>query len=203
MARRRAGSATVLVDEDNTVLNLPTASPPGLPSENVSTVQGTPNAYPVDVVGKSAVVPFQMVVDTAEVVDEDVMSTATQEIKNFFRVPGGTAFLHSLTVLDVADTGIAFDIYLLTAELSLGTANGALAITDQAARSLVNGGGLISITSSDLIDIGGARLATIKNIGLLLQAAPNSRSLFISSVSQGTATYASGIIRLGFGIARD
>jgi hypothetical protein len=132
-----------------------------------------------------------------------VMSTATQEIKNFFRVPGGTAFLHSLTVLDVADTGIAFDIYLLTAELSLGTANGALAITDQAARSLVNGGGLISITSSDLIDIGGARLATIKNIGLLLQAAPNSRSLFISSVSQGTATYASGIIRLGFGIARD
>jgi hypothetical protein len=203
MARRRAGSATVLVDEDNTVLNLPTATPPGLPSENVTTVQGTPNAYPVDVVGRSAVVPFQMVVDTAEVVDEDVMSTATQEIKNFFRVPGGTAFLHSLTVLDVADTGIAFDIYLLTAELSLGTANGALAITDQAARSLVNGGGLISITSSDLIDIGGARLATIKNIGLLLQAAPNSRSLFISSVSQGTATYASGIIRLGFGIARD
>jgi hypothetical protein len=203
MAKRRAGSAVVLVDEGNSVLSLPTASPPGLPSENVSTVQGTPNAYPVDVVGKSAVVPFQMVVDTAEVADEDVMSTATQEIKNFFRVPGGTAFLHSLTVLDVADTGIAFDIYLLTAELSLGTANGALAITDQAARSLVNGGGLISITSSDLIDIGGARLATIKNIGLLLQAAPNSRSLFISSVSQGTATYASGIIRLGFGIARD
>jgi hypothetical protein len=203
MAKRRAGSAVMLVDEGNSVLSLPTASPPGLPSENVSTVQGTPNAYPVDVVGKSAVVPFQMVVDTAEVVDEDVMSTATQEIKNFFRVPGGTAFLHSLTVLDVADTGIAFDIYLLTAELSLGTANGALAITDQAARSLVNGGGLISITSSDLIDIGGARLATIKNIGLLLQAAPNSRSLFISSVSQGTATYASGIIRLGFGIARD
>jgi hypothetical protein len=203
MAKRRAGSAVVVVDEGNSVLSLPTASPPGLPSENVSTVQGTPNAYPIDVVGRSAVVPFAMTVDTNQVVDEDVMSTATQEIKNFFRVPGGTAYLHSLTVLDADDQGIAFDIYLLTAELSLGTANSAVAVTDQAARAIVNGGGVFSVGASDLVDIGGSRLATIRNIGLLLQAAPGTRSLFISSVSQGTATYAGGVIRLGFGIARD
>lgn len=49
MAKRRAGSAVMVVDENDEVLNLPTASPPGTPSNEAGTVQGAPGGYPVKV----------------------------------------------------------------------------------------------------------------------------------------------------------
>ena len=47
MAKRRASAFVSIVDDDNEILNLPTGSPAGTPSEKLTTVQGAPNMIPV------------------------------------------------------------------------------------------------------------------------------------------------------------
>src|SRR3990167_3670025 len=47
MTKRRASSFVSVVGDDQEVVNLPTSSPPGSPSDKVATVQGGPNIFPV------------------------------------------------------------------------------------------------------------------------------------------------------------
>ncbi len=201
MAKMRPGSATHVVDEHNNILNLPTSSPAGTPADDLGTVQGAPIGYPVSVVGKSTHITVELTLDTAIYADDDVLA-ATQIIPGAFREAGGRSYVHSITVLDEDDQGVGLDLYFLNAELSIGTENSALAITDQSARAML-GGGVVSVSAADFIDMGGSRLATKTNVGLMLQAAGGMTNLYIGAVSQGTGTYASGRLRLGLGLMFD
>ena len=100
--------------------------------------------------------------------------------------------LESILLLDEDDQGVAFDIYLFDSLVSLGTENGVVSITDANMRSCL---GIISVATADWKDLGGSRVANIKNIGLVVKAATDSRDLYVGIVNgTGTPTFtASGL----------
>lgn len=130
--------------------------------------------------------------DTSAYTAADVLAD-TQVITDAVRHPGGSCKLISLTVLDKDDqTAAAMDLYFLDSNVSLGTENGAIAITDADAASIL---GVVPIASGDFKDLINSKLACIKNIGLLLKAASASSDLYIAAVTAGTPTQtASGIV---------
>lgn len=84
MTKRRASAFVSVVDDDNEVVNPPTASPAGTPSNKVMTVQGAPNMIPVSTwaadpaVGNIFTVTFSASAETAA---QDVFSILAPQNK--------------------------------------------------------------------------------------------------------------------------
>lgn len=151
------------------------------------------------VTGDGDVLDVTLTLDTAQYADGDVLAD-TQTLSNAVPVAGGRAKLISVNVLDESDQGAAFDLVFLDAGASLGTENSAPNISDANARSIL---GRIAIASGDFYDIGGSRIATVKDINLPLKAAASSRDLYVAAISRGTGAYAASGIRLKFGLSWD
>jgi hypothetical protein len=96
---------------------------------------------------------------------------------------GRVTMLQDLMLVDKEDN-TAWSLTLLFADssISLGSLNAAPSITDANALKLL---GLVQIATTDWIDIGGAKVAFAKNIGLVLEAA------------SGTQCYVAGFITAG------
>lgn len=138
-----------------------------------------------------------LTLDTSAYTAGDVLSD-TATLSNAFRMAGGRMQLVSLSVTDEDDQGVAFDIYFFDTNVSLGTKNSAPNISDANARTTI---GRVPIATTDYADLGGVRIANVRNIGLLLEAAAGSRDLFIGTVNgAGTPTFTvNGLkLRLGF-----
>lgn len=142
------------------------------------------------------VIDITLSLDTSAYDAGDVLAD-TQTITNAVRVTGGRAILQSVTVIDEDDQGVALDLYFMSTSRSLGTENSAPNISDANARDIL---GFVAVASGDYKDLGGVRIATVRNIGLLLEAAGGSRDLYVGATTGGTPTYtASGLkLRLGF-----
>ena len=70
---------------------------------------------------------------------------------------------------------------------------------EQAAAAFIKGA--LRIATTDYIDNGGSRLATVRGLNLILKSAADSTSLYMGAITRGgTPTYtASGLkVRLGF-----
>lgn len=152
----------------------------------------------VQIETKSALKDVTLSLDTDEYADGDVLA-ATQEVVHVFDVDGGTGIWQSAVVIDKDDQGAAFDIWILGDNVAIGTENSAVSVSDANAAYLQ---GRVSVAAGDYYDAGGVQVAT-KNgsdLGYLVEAESDSRSLFVAAVSRGTGTYtASGIVlRLGF-----
>jgi hypothetical protein len=114
---------------------------------------------------------------------------------------GGRAVLQSLMVIDEDDAGAAFSVYILGANNSMGTENAAPSITDANARAIQ---AIIDIATGDYKDLGGVKVANIRNIGALLEADAASRDLYVAIVnSTGTPTYSASGLKLVFGFLQD
>lgn len=137
-----------------------------------------------------------LTLDTSAYATGDVLAD-TQVVSNAMRVADGLGTLQSIVVLDEDDQGIAFDVVFLSANVSLGTENAAVSITDANARNWL---GLVSIAGGDYVDLGGSRVAVKMNLGLVVKPATGTRDLYVGAIGRGTATYtAAGIkLRLGF-----
>lgn len=144
------------------------------------------------------VVGMTLLLDTSAYAAGDVLSD-TAILAAVAPVPGGSIQLRSVHVLDEDDQGVAFDIVFFDSLVSLGTFNAAPTITDVNARSLL---GIVSVPSANFVDLGGARVATLLNIGLVLKAAAGSSDLYVATITRGgTPSYtAAGLkLKLGFG----
>ena len=137
--------------------------------------------------------------DTNIYADGDVLA-ATQEIANFFPANGITAFITGIQVLDEDDQGCAMDILLMNAATNIGTENGAYAITDEEARTIV---GWIDVNAADYTDWGDWRTAIYKypdagyKIPGYLQATALVSSLYVGAITRGgTPTYTASGVRL-------
>ena len=109
----------------------------------------------------------------------------------------GVTELRSLVINDKDDQGVAFTVLLLDSNVSLGTINAAPSITDANADKIL---GWIPVATTDWVDLGGTRIATIRNIGLMVKGV-SSRNLYVAIVNgTGTPTFtASGLVmRFGF-----
>lgn len=128
--------------------------------------------------------------------DGDVLADS-QEIASAVRTAAGAGLIKSIEVLDEDDQGIAFDVIFLDADVSLGTENVAVAVTDANARNIL---GRVEIAAGDFYDMGGCQIATKEGLDLAVKGVAASTSLYIAAVSRGAGTYTANGIRLRIGI---
>ena len=162
-------------------------SGPGV-SESVFGLLGTPGD----------VIPLTPALDTSIYADGDVLF-ATTALAGMFRVAGGRSLVQSLAVIDTDDQGVAFDLFYLQTNVSLGTINAAPSITDADAIAS-NIRRICRVESTDYIDLGGCRIANKDNIGAMIEAAAGVTGGYLAAITRGgTPTYtASGLLlRLG------
>lgn len=126
--------------------------------------------------------------------DGDVLA-ATQEVTDFFGAAGGTRRLVSVRVNDKDAQGEPFDLLLLQSNVSVGSENSPVSLTDGNADAIL---GQVRVQAADFADYTACKVAIIDGLDILLGAGATT-SLFIAAVSRGIGTYtASGItLRLG------
>jgi hypothetical protein len=132
--------------------------------------------------------------DTVAYAAGDVFFVATQ-VPTVNVSTGRTITLMSVAVVDKDDQGFAFDLHFFDRTVGFGTINAAPSISDADAAFTM---GYVSIGTNDYKDLGGARVACVRGIGLEMK--PNTTDLYIAGVIQGAGTYtASGlVIKLAF-----
>ena len=134
------------------------------------------------------VITFTATVETAAYADGDLLFDATS-VADFVRANGGRAIIQSITVYDKGDQGVAFDLFSSPVTVDFGTVNSAVSISD--ADAILGVQRVCRVESSDYIDLGGVRVATLSNIGLVVEADSASRAIFLAGVTRGAPTYAS------------
>lgn len=152
------------------------------------------------VVGVSDVIDVTLSPDTSIMADNDVIA-ATQEITNFFRKPGGVAYLQSVRLLDEDDQAQDIDIIFLDANGSVGAENAAYAPSDTVARTII---GQVSIVAADYADANTSQHAMKGGLGQMLKAAAGSTSVWVAAVCRGgTPTYTAAGLKLKIGVMWD
>lgn len=134
--------------------------------------------------------------DTSAYTAGDVLAD-TQEVADVLPVSGGAARLDTIVLEDKDDqTAADINLFFFSENVSLGTENSAPSITDANAAKLL---GIVTVPSANFVDVGGAKIATVRNVGLLVKAA-TGKSIFVAATCAGTPTQtASGIVlNLGF-----
>ena len=127
---------------------------------------------------------------------------AHQEVIPFaVSVEGGSCVLQSLTAVDTSDTGGSIYVIITDTQASLGTVGSAINASDASSDN-----SMAIVELSNFIDVGGAKVATKGNIGLVLKAVDGSKQLYfgIVNVSGSDITIGRGEdIHLRFGIVKD
>lgn len=137
--------------------------------------------------------------DTSAYTAGDVLA-ATQELPEVVKQLDGGAYIDSMTVIDKDDQGAAFDVYVMNANVSMGTENSAPNISDANAEAIL---GKIAVATGDYSDLGGVKVATIKNLRIPVVPATGTSSLYVAAVNgAGTPTYTAAGIVLRFGIVQ-
>lgn len=108
------------------------------------------------------------------------------------------AILHDLFVLDEDDQGIAFDVLLFDRRVTTSAKNAAWNTSDADMRNCL---AVVRVTSSDYIDLGSNRVASISNLARFLEV-PANGPLYVYTVSQGSGTYTAAGLRLKLGFLR-
>jgi len=151
-------------------------------------------------IGTSSIVKeVTLTLDTNAYADGDVLA-ATQEIATAMRVNGGTGVLQSLVVLDKDDQGGALDILILRTTGSIGTENAAAGPTDAVADEIL---AVVEVTASNYVDLANSQIAVKPNLGIIVDAAAASQSLFVAAIRRDTKTYTAAGITLKLGFLRD
>jgi hypothetical protein len=134
--------------------------------------------------------------DSGAYADGDVLAD-TQELDGAaFLANGATAILQSIQVIDLDDQAQPLDIVLLRSNVSLGTENSAVSVTDANADEIV---AIVEIAAADYVDLANSQIAEAANIGKIIEAASADDGLWIAAISRGTGTYTTSgiIVRVG------
>lgn len=111
-----------------------------------------------------------------------------------------TAVLSTVVIVDEADQGAALDLVCFNQSFTATSDNVALAISDADAQNLI---AWVSIGASDYVDVGGAKVAVIANIGQLVTTS-GGRDIHCQMKTTGTPTYAAtDDLRVTLGFLQD
>jgi hypothetical protein len=155
-------------------------------------------ANPLPVRGPIQYIDVTLSLDTSAYASGDVLAD-TQAVAGAVHLADAVGILQSVVVVDQDDQKAAFDIYILSANVSMGTENAAPSISD--ANALEICGPPIAIAIADYKDLGGVSVAGKDNIGKVVKPASGTTTVYLAVVNgTGTPTYtASGVkLRLGF-----
>lgn len=124
----------------------------------------------------------------------DVLFTMT-EIANAVDANGGCARIEQIVVYDKDDqTAAVWAIYFGAGSTTLAAPDSAPSISDANAAGASAGLGLrgIANVTGDWLDAGGLKIMTLRNLGLIVQAAADSKSVYVGAVVTGTPTQTTG-----------
>jgi hypothetical protein len=150
--------------------------------------------------GTTVVKDVTLSLDTSAYASGDVIADS-QQVDAALRITNGTGVLQSVTVIDGDDQGVAFTIYVLSANVALGTENAAPNISDANAANIL---GIIDVATTDYKDLGGVKVAQIRNLALPIKAVTGTDDIYVGVVnSTGTPTYTASGVVLRLGILQD
>jgi len=124
-------------------------------------------------------VNFTPVVDTAAYANSDLLFDTTEV--PYLAFNKNQAFvLDQVTIFDKSDnTGLIMDLYLLDVLSSLGSINGAPNINDTNALNIM---ATMAFATADWKDLGGIKVASKNNLGLIVKPATDSQSVYAAGV---------------------
>ena len=143
------------------------------------------------------VVEIVPVLDTSIYADNDVLFVPIA-VPGFQQANATAGYrarkLVSVVILDEADQGQDIDLVFTQGDVTLGTINGAVNISDADARKVI---GAVSVLIADYADLINSMVATKRDIGLVMQP---STTLYISGILRsGTPTYGASSLRIKLG----
>lgn len=140
--------------------------------------------------GNTGYVEVTMTLDTAIYATGDVL-TDTVSLTDILRTVGGTGIIQSIHLLDEDAQGQAIDVVFFRTNVSLGTKNSPVSISDANAREIL---GVVNIATSDYVNLVNSYSVTKTNLGIGVKG-DGLDDLFMSMICRsGTPTYtASGI----------
>tara|TARA_R100001082_G_scaffold84421_1_gene51064 strand:+ start:49 stop:552 length:504 start_codon:yes stop_codon:yes gene_type:complete len=130
----------------------------------------------------------------------DLMKEA-KSVQNAVAVKGGTCILQSITAIDTSDTGGAIYLIISDSSQDLGTVGSAVNAGDAAADNSV-----AIVELSNWTDVGGAKVCSKSNIGLVCKAASTSKHLYYGVVNVSGGDIVIGTdedIIFQFGLVKD
>ena len=139
-----------------------------------------------------------LTLDTSAYAQHDVLA-ATQTLTAALRENGGRGTIMSVTLVDKDDNGRDIDVYFFKDDVTFGTENSAISISDADAASRQCA---VHILSSDYDDFIGSQVAQIDNIGCVVEGATGADDLYVAAAyrdATGDTYTASGIV-LSIGI---
>lgn len=143
------------------------------------------------------VIDITLVADTSAYADNDVLAIP-QAVPGFFRSSDDARKIVSVVLLDEADQAQDIDLVFLNGDVTLGTINSAVNISDVDARKIL---GTVSILIADYCDIINSQVATKRDVNLIVKAASPGTTLYIAAiVRSGTPTYAASSLKLKIGV---
>lgn len=152
-----------------------------------------------EVGGNTSVFAVTFSLDTSAYATGDVLA-ASQAMTSCLRKVDGSGLLTSIVLNDKDDQGVALDVVILSANVSIGTENAGVSISDADADSIL---AIIPVGASDWIDLGGCRVATIRNLGVPVKAVSGTSDLYVALITRGAPTYTASGITGRFGFLRD
>ena len=132
--------------------------------------------------------------------DGDLMAEM-EYITDAVAVKGGSCILQSITAIDTSDTGGAIRVIITNNLADLGTVGSAVNAADAAAD---NSMAIVDLTN--WVDIGGAKVCTKGNLGVVMKSISTARNIFygVVNISGGNIVIGSGEdIIFNFGIVKD
>ena len=162
--------------------------------EIVATIDTTDGAVLIG--GYSPLVNVTPTLDTAAYAIGDVMFVTTL-ISAVMSDVNKTGVLQTIYLVDKADLGLPIDLYFFDANVSFGSLNGVPAISDADALNYI---GHESVLTTDWKDLGGVRVAQLKNLGKVVKPVTGTANIYVAGVIQAVGTFAADslLLRCGF-----
>ena len=133
--------------------------------------------------------------------DNDVIAQSI-EIANAVSVTGGSAIIQSIMILDEDDEAPAIDLVFQTDNTALASDEGEVVnISDANARDIL---GFVNV--SNYTDLVGCQVATKANVGLVVKAASDTKSIYVHAINRSGGTYtpaATTDLKMRIGIVKD
>ena len=122
------------------------------------------------------------------------------EIPNAVAINGGSAIIQSITIIDDDNQGTSLDLVFQTDNTSLGTIDSAVSIDSGNEDDIL---GFVNV--SNYFDGVNFQVATKTNIGLVVKANSDTKSIFIAGVNRngGSVTHTASGLKIKIGIVKD
>jgi hypothetical protein len=151
--------------------------------------------------GKTVLKSITLSTDTSAYASGDLIAD-TQQVDAALRVADGKGILQSISIIDEDAQGVALYVIIMRTSTSLGSENSAPNITD--ANLTAGFLGIISVATTDYVTLSGTKVATIRNIGLPIQAVSGTDDIYIAVLNgTGTPTFTASGLEMVLGIQQD